>query len=123
MLVYNDKESLTTYLNKAEIFKELIQNTQYNNILKFINDIFDLDGDDKFKSLRDFKNITNETLVKNTDFYNSIINKHKKILKINLVNITEKSEIFNIIKNIASPIGYKLVIKKRGKNIYYYLKN
>jgi centrosomal protein CEP76 len=120
-LVYDEKEKLSIYLEKVQVYKELLVNQDYDLILSFINDILDLEKTCRFKSLRDFKNITKDVFSRDIKFYNEKIKKYGK--RLNIDYIDDKSELFSIIRKVVTKIKYKLTSKRKGQHVYYNLNN
>lgn len=130
---YDIQESITKYFQKVEIFKLKLKEEKYNLLLNFINEWINDSNNQKFKSLTDFKNISekkllidpkhNEQILKK--FNNSIIKKFN--INFNIEKETNNEKIKNkyiiyLLSKALSSIDYILISKSINQNTYYSIK-
>lgn len=126
-LEFKPGESITKYLRRAQEFKMNIQKDDYDTILDFLNDILDLKGKYRIKSLIDFKKIKHDDLLldheKNKTTLKEYSPKFKKYLDYELsddtINKMKEEYLLYIIKDLVSKINYKLVKRKYDSGYYY----
>ena len=128
---YNPKESINKYINKAEDYMMQMQQNKYNVILNFINDWLNIN----LKSLTEFKNIKEQTLLKNTDHNKNIIKKYIPIFNSTFdieLNIKENDDdeiiddkyIINLLKYVLKllKLNYDLIKINKNNIITYTIK-
>lgn len=124
--IYDGKESITKFMQKIEMFKTIIFQDKYNNILKFINEWLNTD----YKSLILFKNKLENDLLKNEKqnrnlcrIYSDLFEK-KFGVDLTVSLDTDSDEINNkyiiyLLMKMLNTIEYTLYKKEIKNKIYY----
>lgn len=127
---YVEKESINEYLRKVDVYKLYLKKHEYNKILLFLNRLLNLREECYFKSLLEFKKISDNDIFKNKDFLldflkkkgNSFKKKYGIDFKINIFyndNKINSIYLLNFINNLLNKIGYLLIEYKSNKIKYY----
>lgn len=129
--IYNPKKSINTYINKVEKYMMTIQQNKYNVILNFVNEWLNIN----LQSLTEFKNIREQTLLKNLDHNNNIIKKYIPIFNSTFeieLNIKENDDneiidnkyIINLLKYVLKllKLNYNLIKINKNNIIVYTIK-
>jgi cysteinyl-tRNA synthetase len=121
-------EHVNSFMNRMEEYRLYLINDKYNLILKFVN----MWLTEEYKSLSEFKNISEKRLLKdpkhNRDTLRKYASKFKKVFNSNFTveddtdsdDITDKYIIYVASKLLAA-INYKFGNKKVGERLYYYI--
>lgn len=128
---YNPSESINTYINKAETYIMQMQQDKYSAILKFINEWLKTN----LKSLMEFKNIREGSLIKDIAHNNEIMTKYIPIFNSTFsieLNVNEDIDyelvddkyIITLLKHVIQllDLDYKLTKKTKNNNKYYTIK-
>lgn len=145
MIKYNG-ETVSEYLKKLEEYQLKEATEKYELVLEFVNDLLDLKDKEKLKSLRDFKKLLEEDICKNKTHNFKIIKNYIKSFKSKLdltIKLKKKKNsdsdddevsqevendrdsifVITVLQRVTRTIGFKLISKKIGSNIYYSIKN
>lgn len=127
---YDGTESLTKYLRRLEDFKLLIKQEKYNLILEFINAWLKLREESKFRSLTEFKDISERTLLLDLKHNRKILRQYSDhmIKKLNIqFNVNEETDsdeisdkyIITFLTRALSTIDYTLTHRITKINTFY----
>lgn len=129
-LVYDGKESVTQYLKRAEEFKMKIIKDKYDDVINFLNDFLNLKGDSRYRSLTDFKNISEKKFFKDKKHTIEIITKYENVLKkqfrldtaidVKMDKLDQEEinkKIMYIFTKILSSLNFKFRRREFNKNI------
>ena len=115
---FNPKiETINEYMRKVELYKLSLTKQKYNIVLKFINDLFELE-DNKYTALTSVKYIP----VGKTDKHlEKIMSKYKKNFKKHLKCEFDHDDLdfCKIMGKLLKPIGYKLRIYTKYEKEYF----
>lgn len=125
--IYDGKESMTKYMLKFEKYRSQISKKKYTIVLNFINEL----TCSKYKSLTEFKNVKEITLLQNKKHNFDSMNKFKEIygkeFGFNLIstelgmgedNLDDKN-IIQFLTKILSVINYIFVKKEVYNHTLY----
>ena len=116
---FNPKiESVNEYLRKVEKYRLSLDKHKYNLVLKFINDVFELDN--KYTSLTSVKHIPvgkSSNLKETMETYQDDFKKHLKY-EFEPDDI-EDTDFCKIIVQLLKPIGYKLRTYTKYEKEYF----
>lgn len=121
-------ETITEYLRRASQFKAELKKDEYDVTLLFLNDVLELSGKYKMKSVTEFKRIGYNDITKDIEKNKKIMekysNKLSEIFFMELVQnkLDDKNYIIDIMKAMVDYIGYKLIKKKYNNGEYYFIK-
>lgn len=123
-------ETITEYLRRMSQYKAELKKSEYDISLSFLNDILELTGKYRLKSITDFKNIRHVDIIKDIEQNKKIITDYSKRLKdIFFLELTDdkiddmnEDYIIDVIKIMINNIGYKLIKKKYKSGYYYFIK-
>jgi hypothetical protein len=104
---YNPNKSINSYINRAEKYMMKTQETKYNSVLNFVNEWLNIE----LKSLTEFKNMSEKSLLKNTDHNKEIIKKYIPIF----------NSAFNVELNIKEDVDDKVIDDKYIINLLKYV--
>jgi hypothetical protein len=128
--VYNPKESINKFIDRAESYMRNLQQNKYNVVLNFINEWLNIN----LKSLTEFKNIREITLLKNINHNKTIVEKHISIFNSTFgieLNITKNDiddlddgYIIDLLKHVLKllKLDYKLIKINKNNVIVYTIK-
>ena len=126
--IYDSTKSYSAYLNEFARYEMEIKKEKYNKILDFLNDVVKPVGL-SYKTLSDFKNISETRITVNEEHNIKIIEKHKKILfeslKITKEFTTDSDEdyeedtILRFFKLILRKIDFKVLIRKTDGRVFW----
>jgi len=130
-LEFKPGESITKYLRRAQEFKMNIEKNDYDTILDFLNDLLDLTGKYRLKSLTDFKRIKQDDLFLDTEKnknllreYSSKFNKHLDYdISDDTINKMKDEYLLYIIKDLLKKINYRLVRRHYDSGYYCSIKS
>jgi hypothetical protein len=129
---YDGKESMTKYLQKIELFTLKLNEEKYKLLLEFLNEWLQLTN--KMKSLSEFKNISEDVLLKNKKRNRNLLRKYSSIIidKLNVKfdinedtdsdDIKDKYIIYFLSKSLES-INYYLTSWQKNNVVFYTIKS
>ena len=130
-LEFKPGESITKYLRRAQEFKMSIEKNDYDTILDFLNDLLDLTGKFRMKSLTDFKRIKHDDVLFDADKnknllreYSSKFHKHLDYdLSDDTINKMKEDYLLYVLRDLLKKINYRLIRRHYDSGYYYTIKS
>lgn len=150
MIRYDGNETVSAYIQRVEKYKLEQDSKKYDLVLKFVNQLLELDETHKLKSLREFRRISEDNICKNKSKNFDLINKYTKkfknklglVIKLNknkkktdsesetddevsqeVENDRDSIYTITVLQRVLRSIGYKLISNKFNSGRYYSIKN
>jgi len=121
-LNFDETECISTYMRRVTDFNLQLKKANYNNILNFLNEIFN----SKLKTITHFKNINKDFIDDNLDHCLNVLTKHQNLVN-KIYNFDKKLDnndskyVIYCIENILKLHGYKLKRKNYNKQQFFYI--